>query len=115
MDILSPFRWHQLEELERDRHNLAVHALLAAAFINFLSCAAEDERKKSFSRWLAQLHSQATRNIEMGKEPEKAVFSLKSFLTSEQELMLWRSEGLASDQSFHCFSTNSGGVAILFS
>ena len=33
----------------------------------------------------------------MGKEPEKAVFSLKSFLTSEQELMLWRSEGLASD------------------
>ena len=97
MDILSPFRWHQLEELERDRHNLAVHALLAAAFINFLSCAAEDERKKSFSRWLAQLHSQATRNIEMGKEPEKAVFSLKSFLTSEQELMLWRSEGLASD------------------
>ncbi len=70
---------------------MAFYALLAAAFINFLSCSTEDERKSSLSRWLThlQLHPE--------KEPEKSVFSLKKFLTSEQELMLWRSEGLAAD------------------
>lgn len=84
--VICGLELFQLEELEHDQQYLAIHALLAAAFINFLSCAAEDERKKSLSRWLEQLHPS-----------EKVIFSLKAFLTNEQELMQWRSEGLAPD------------------
>lgn len=58
---------------------------MAAAFIKFVSHSSEDHRKLSLSRWLSDL-----------KVDEKN-FSLKKFLTTEQELMLWRSEGLASD------------------
>ncbi|KAI9564905.1 hypothetical protein GHT06_008646 [Daphnia sinensis] len=92
-------RWRlQLEELEQDRQNVAFHALLAAAFINFLSCSTEDERKNSLSRWLTQLKLSQHANItETGMNNEEVIFSLKNFLTSEQELMLWRSEGLAAD------------------
>ena len=72
---------------------MAFYALLAAAFINFLSCSTEDERKSSLSRWLTQLQSHPVAK----SGPEKSIFSLKKFLTSEQELMLWRSEGLAAD------------------
>lgn len=71
---------------------------MAAAFINFLSCSTEDERKNSLSRWLTQLKLSQHANItETGNENEEVIFSLKNFLTSEQELMLWRSEGLAAD------------------
>lgn len=37
------------------------------------------------SRWLEQFHLKSDQ------------FSLKEFLTTEQELMQWRSEGLGSD------------------
>lgn len=46
------------------------------------------------SRWLTQLQLHPAKSE---TEPEKLIFSLKKFLTSEQELMLWRSEGLAAD------------------
>lgn len=84
--------------MEQDRQNVAFHALLAAAFINFLSCSTEDERKNSLSRWMTQLQlSQNATVNDTGRDKDEVVFSLKNFLTSEQELMLWRSEGLAAD------------------
>ena len=77
----------QLEQLEIDSRNLLVYSLVAAAFVSYLSCASEDHRKKSLSKWLAAL------NLEKVAD----AFSLKTFLTSEQELMVWRSQGLPSD------------------
>ena len=77
----------QLEQLEIDSRNLLVYSLVAAAFVSYLSCASEDHRKKSLSEWLAAL------NLEKVAD----AFSLKTFLTSEQELMVWRSQGLPSD------------------
>jgi len=77
----------QLEQLEIDSRNLLVYSLVAAAFVSYLSCASEDHRKKSLSKWLAAL------NLEKVAD----AFSLKTFLTSEQELMIWRSQGLPSD------------------
>jgi hypothetical protein len=44
---------------------------------------------------LTQLQSHSSTQSE--NQTEKSIFSLKKFLTSEQELMLWRSEGLAAD------------------
>lgn len=87
------FSLSQLEELESEERSLVTHALLSAAFINFLSCATEDVRKKAFSQWLEQLEPQRVDE----SESMKASFCLKTFLTDEQELMQWRSEGLASD------------------
>lgn len=87
------FSWVQLENLESEERTLVAHALLSAAFINFLSCATEDIRKEALCRWLGQMEPQ--RGDE--NESKKASFCLKSFLTDEQELMQWRSEGLASD------------------
>ena len=73
-----------MENLELDSHHVLKNALVAAAYINFLSGVSEDQRKSSLNQWLTTLVL-------------KENFSIKSFLTSEQELMQWRSEGLASD------------------
>ena len=83
----------KLEELENSRNNLASFALLAAAFINFLAGNAEDKRKISISQWMSHVNPQKKEN-ESSRIP---AFSLKAFLTDEQELMQWRSEGLLSD------------------
>ena len=63
-----------------------MNGLIAAAYINFLSCVSEDERKHRLGQWLAD-----------SAVEDKVQFSLKEFLTNEQQLMQWRSEGLASD------------------
>ena len=76
----------QLEDLECDSRQLVMNGLIAAAYINFLSCVSEDERKQRLDQWLTKLAVEG-----------KAQFSLKEFLTNEQQLMQWRSEGLASD------------------
>lgn len=78
-----------------DRNQLPIHALLAAAFINFLACTSEFKRAKTLSEWLAQINEQNTTEID--KTTNLTAFSLKNFLTDEQELMQWRSEGLSSD------------------
>ena len=75
--------------MKHEKNNLTVYALLAAAFINFLVGKPEEERKKSL-KWLVQLVFGVN---------EKGNFSLKDFLSEEQQLMQWRSEGLATGNS----------------
>ena len=75
--------------MKHEKNNLTVYALLAAAFINFLVGKPEEERKKSL-KWLVQLVFGVN---------EKGNFSLKNFLSEEQQLMQWRSEGLATGNS----------------
>lgn len=81
--------------MQKDRRRVAGHALVAAASISFLSCATEDQKKKFLSSWvkLIQLKGQT----EDEGEDSHTSFSLKKYLTNEQELILWRSEGLPSD------------------
>ena len=73
--------------MENDWQNVLLYSLVAAAFVSYLSCAPEDQRKKSLSKWLTTLRLEKVADA----------FSLKTFLTTEQELMLWRSQGLPSD------------------
>ena len=72
--------------MECDSQQLGMNGLIAAGYITFLSGVSEDERKKWLDQWLINVAAN-----------DKLQFSLKEFLTSEQELMQWRSEGLASD------------------
>lgn len=68
---------HDVEDLPRN-------ALLAAAFITYLSAASEDTRKQKMEDWQSVLGV--------------TDFSLKKFLGSEREQLQWLSEGLPSDE-----------------
>ena len=77
-------RWNkEVENMEQDLKRVPYFCLLGAAFITYLSNAPEDIRKKSLERW------QSMFNIRR--------FELKHFLSSEKEMLQWRSEGLPSD------------------
>ena len=69
--------------MEQDLKRVPYFCLLGAAFITYLSNAPEDIRKKSLEKW------QSMFNIRR--------FELKHFLSSEREMLQWRSEGLPSD------------------
>ncbi|KAF4526157.1 hypothetical protein B566_EDAN008193 [Ephemera danica] len=78
-------RWKsQLQELTDDLSVLPLHALLAAAFVTYLSGLAEEHRRTLLQDWQSHL----------GLE----YFSMRRFLASERELLLWQGEGLPSDQ-----------------
>jgi dynein heavy chain 2 len=74
----------QLTELSQDLKQLPVNALLAAAFITYLSSAPEDLRQSLITEWQDLL---GINN-----------FSFTTFLGSEKEQLQWLSEGLPSDQ-----------------
>ena len=77
-------RWNkEVENMEQDLKRVPYFCLLGAAFITYLSNAPEDIRKKSLEKW------QSMFNIRR--------FELKHFLSSEREMLQWRSEGLPSD------------------
>ncbi|KAJ7995299.1 hypothetical protein DPEC_G00243100 [Dallia pectoralis] len=77
-------RWNaQVAEITEDLDTLPKRAMLAAAFITYLSSAPEDRRRRSLETWMTS----------SGLEK----FDLRQFLCSESEQLIWKSEGLPSD------------------
>ncbi|XP_063807614.1 cytoplasmic dynein 2 heavy chain 1 isoform X2 [Pseudophryne corroboree] len=78
-------RWNaQVEEIAEELSTLPKRAQLAAAFITYISAAPEDQRKDSIDQWMKSV----------GLE----TFDLKRFLSTESEQLIWKSEGLPSDE-----------------
>ncbi|XP_069998938.1 cytoplasmic dynein 2 heavy chain 1 isoform X2 [Penaeus vannamei] len=78
-------RWsQQVSELDSDVQDLPREAVLAAAFITYLSEAPEDARKATLMHWSKMLHVED--------------FDLRKFASTEREQLQWKSEGLPSDQ-----------------
>uniref|UniRef100_A0A672GCW4 Dynein cytoplasmic 2 heavy chain 1 n=1 Tax=Salarias fasciatus TaxID=181472 RepID=A0A672GCW4_SALFA len=73
----------KMSEIKNELDTLPVRALLAAAFITYLSAASEDRRRHCLKAWMA--HSGLQK------------FDLRSFLCSESEQLIWKSQGLPSD------------------
>ncbi|KAA8593993.1 hypothetical protein FQN60_004827, partial [Etheostoma spectabile] len=77
-------RWNaQMSEIKNELETLPMRAMLAAAFITYLSAAPEDRRRHCQETWMAQSGLQK--------------FDLRSFLCSESEQLIWKSQGLPSD------------------
>ncbi|XP_047247257.1 cytoplasmic dynein 2 heavy chain 1 isoform X2 [Girardinichthys multiradiatus] len=77
-------RWNaQMSEIQSELDTLPLRALLAAAFITYLTAASEDRRRHCLDTWMAQSGLQK--------------FDLRSFLCSESEQLIWKSQGLPSD------------------
>ncbi|CAG5115632.1 unnamed protein product, partial [Candidula unifasciata] len=77
-------RWNQqVGELSSELEVLPRRALLAAAFITYLSAAPEDERREFLRQW------QSVVGVDK--------FDLRQFLSTESEQLIWKSEGLPSD------------------
>ncbi|XP_029699181.1 cytoplasmic dynein 2 heavy chain 1 isoform X3 [Takifugu rubripes] len=77
-------RWNsQMCEITAELDTLPLRALLAAAFITYLSAAPEDRRRHCLEAWTAQSGLQK--------------FDLRSFLSTESEQLIWKSQGLPSD------------------
>uniref|UniRef100_A0A3Q3WZD5 Cytoplasmic dynein 2 heavy chain 1 n=1 Tax=Mola mola TaxID=94237 RepID=A0A3Q3WZD5_MOLML len=77
-------RWNtQMSEIKIELDTLPMRTMLAAAFITYLSAAPEDQRRHCLETWMAQSGLRK--------------FDLRSFLCSESEQLIWKSEGLPSD------------------
>uniref|UniRef100_A0A803YLT1 Cytoplasmic dynein 2 heavy chain 1 n=2 Tax=Meleagris gallopavo TaxID=9103 RepID=A0A803YLT1_MELGA len=77
-------RWNaQVSEIRDELATLPKRAQLAAAFITYLSAAPEDQRKMRLDEW--------TKSAGLEK------FDLRRFLCTESEELVWKSEGLPSD------------------
>ena len=78
-------RWNkEVENMDSDLKKVPYFCLLGAAFITYLCNAPEDVRKKSLDRWMSMFGIKR--------------FDLTHYLSSEREMLQWRSEGLPSDQ-----------------
>ena len=66
-------------------------SLLASAFIVYLSSAPEDLRRHLMEKWQILLD-------DGGGGDSGRKFDLKRFLSSERQMLRWRTEGLPSDQ-----------------
>ncbi|KAM6946318.1 LOW QUALITY PROTEIN: cytoplasmic dynein 2 heavy chain 1 [Aplochiton taeniatus] len=78
-------RWNaQVSEITEELDTLPVRTMLAAAFITYLSAAPEDRRRHCLETWMGYSGLQK--------------FDLRSFLCSESEQLIWKSEGLPSDE-----------------
>ncbi|XP_057206860.1 cytoplasmic dynein 2 heavy chain 1 isoform X3 [Triplophysa rosa] len=77
-------RWNaQVDEISEELDTLPKRAQLAAAFITYLPAAPEDQRRISLDNWINTSGLQK--------------FDLRHFLCSESEQLIWKSEGLPSD------------------
>ncbi|MFT7803200.1 cytoplasmic dynein 2 heavy chain 1 [Arapaima gigas] len=77
-------RWNsQVVEITDELETLPKRAQLAAGFITYLSAAPEDQRRASLNKWMMSLGLQK--------------FDLRHFLCSESEQLIWKGEGLPSD------------------
>ena len=73
----------QVHELTAELEQLPRRAQVAAGFITYLSSAPEDVRKATMSQWCeaAGLHG----------------FDFRRFMSTESEQLVWKAEGLPSD------------------
>ena len=77
-------RWADgVSELNREIKQLPKQALLAAAFITYLSQAPEDERLDKLAAWCDSIGLKS--------------FNLCKFLSTESEQLVWKGEGLPAD------------------
>ncbi|XP_076274081.1 dynein cytoplasmic heavy chain beethoven isoform X2 [Rhynchophorus ferrugineus] len=78
-------RWQQqLVELSEEISSLQSNALLASAFVVFLSEKSDDNRVQIMSKWREALGS--------------TTFDFIKFFSTEREQLQWQTEGLASDR-----------------
>ncbi|CAB3978327.1 cytoplasmic dynein 2 heavy chain 1-like [Paramuricea clavata] len=77
-------RWSgQVQELAAELEQLPKRAQVAAGFITYLSDAPEDVRKTLMREWCESVGLQG--------------FDFRRFISSESEQLIWKSEGLPSD------------------
>ncbi|KAI0210443.1 Cytoplasmic dynein 2 heavy chain 1 [Lamellibrachia satsuma] len=77
-------RWSgQVGEITQQLKELPMRVLLAAAFITYMSSASEDIRHSCLEDWMQYL--------------QLSEFDLRHFLSTESEQLIWKSEGLPSD------------------
>ena len=77
-------RWSkQVGELTRELEQLPMRVLLVSGFITYLSQTPEDRRREKLADW----------HEKMALEE----FDLQQFLSTESELLVWKGEGLPSD------------------
>ncbi len=77
-------RWSaQVQDLTQELELLPMRALLAAAFITYLSQMPEDMRRTMLNMWMEAVQVEE--------------FNLRQFLSTESTLLLWKGEGLPSD------------------
>jgi dynein heavy chain 2 len=67
----------QVQNMEKDLEKIPHFSLLAAAFVTYLSAAPEDIRRRAMDQWKSMLGIRH--------------FELKRFLSSEREMLHWRS------------------------
>ncbi|ESO93665.1 hypothetical protein LOTGIDRAFT_209197 [Lottia gigantea] len=78
-------RWNaQVGELSNELNALPKLALLAAGFITYLSSAPEDVRRSTIKGWMDAIGVES--------------FEIRRFLSTESEQLIWKSEGLPSDE-----------------
>lgn len=73
----------QVGELAAELKELPKRALLAAGFVTYLAQAPEDLRRTSLTGWKDSLGVKG--------------FDFRRFLSTESEQLIWKSEGLPSD------------------
>ncbi|KAG5445317.1 Cytoplasmic dynein 2 heavy chain 1, variant 2 [Clonorchis sinensis] len=102
-------RWKkQINELTVQLTALPPLALLSAAFITYLSASPEDVRKSQMCEWVRQLTAlgmtipNESLYMQASSDPshfdETKGFDVLRFLTTEREQLVWRNQGLPSDQ-----------------
>lgn len=78
-------RWSsQVGELQQELDQLPLRALIAAAFITYMSNAPEDRRQACIKDWVSAVGIDS--------------FELRRFLSTESEQLVWKAEGLPSDE-----------------
>ena len=78
-------RWsEQVKELNKEMKEIPLSSLLASAFLTYLSKSPEDERRDKMSLWMEMVGLKQ--------------FDMKRFLSTEKEQLLWKGEGLPSDE-----------------
>ncbi|KAL4105900.1 hypothetical protein PRIC1_003955 [Phytophthora ramorum] len=87
-------RWsEQVKELESRLTDLPVRMLLASAFTTFLGKCSEDARKRIVKEWERNILENAN-----STGPASSLhFDYRKLLSSESELLTWKSMGLPSD------------------
>ncbi|KAK4472017.1 hypothetical protein MN116_005393, partial [Schistosoma mekongi] len=102
-------RWEdQITEITIQLNNLPTFALIASAFITYLSAYPEEIRRQQITDWVKDLNNlgivptstsistEANNNDTSNQDIRN--FDLRRFLSTEQEQLLWHSQGLPSDQ-----------------
>ena len=73
----------QVGELTVEIEQLPVRSQLSAAYLNYLGGESEDVRRSYLSKWC--------------EITGLAEFDLRKFLSSESQMLIWKGEGLPSD------------------